>query len=60
MKKLVSIIPPHLLLLIPVLIAVLVLVFISDHEVTKQDVSLHASFFKMPEVNLFQTFLSLF
>ncbi len=60
MKKLVNTISPYLLLLIPVLIGLLVLLFNPSNDILEQKVALHASFIKVPDINLLNVVLNLF
>lgn len=60
MKKLTALFSPYLLLLIPVFIGLVVLLLNPDQELLKQDIALHASFFQIPNINLFDVVVSLF
>lgn len=60
MKKLVSYIPPHILILIPVILAVLFIALVSDQEVVRSEVAVNASFFKMPNVSIFNVIINIF
>ncbi len=60
MKKLVNTISPYLLLLMPIFIALVILLVNPNDEALGRSVELHAAFFKVPYVNLFDIVLSLF
>lgn len=60
MKKLVNIVSPYLLLLIPIFIGLLILLINPNDEALGRSVELHAAFFKVPHINLFEAVLSFF
>jgi hypothetical protein len=60
MKKLVNTISPYILLLIPIFIGLLVLLFNPSGDALENSVELHASFFKVPQMNLFEVIAGLF
>lgn len=60
MKKLVNTISPYLLLLIPVFVALVILLINPNNDALERSVELHASFIKMPDVNLFKVVINLF
>lgn len=60
MKKLVNTVSPYLLLLIPVFIALVILLVNPNDEQLGRSVELHAAFFKVPHINLFDVVLSFF
>ena len=60
MKKLVNTISPYLLLFIPVFIGLLILLFNPNNEMLEQKLAMHATFIKIPQVNVFQIIVSFF
>jgi hypothetical protein len=60
MKKLVNIVSPYLLLLIPVFVGLVILLVNPDDEALGRSVELHAAFFKVPHINLFEVVISFF
>lgn len=60
MKKLANIISPYILLLIPIFIGLLILLLNPSSDDLEQSVDLHASFFKVPKVNIFDVIVSVF
>jgi hypothetical protein len=60
MKKLANTVSPYLLLLIPIFIGLIILLLNSSSDVLEQSDELHASFFKIPQVNLFDVIVGVF
>lgn len=58
MKKLVNIVSPYILLLIPIFIALIILLLNPNSESLEHSVELHSSLFKIPQVNLFDVIVS--
>lgn len=60
MKKLANTVSPYILLLIPIFIGLVILLLNPSSDDLEQSVNLHASFFKVPQVNLFEVIISVF